>query len=143
MVKKKLIGTTPTLTPANPTVWAYPWSDPDGDWIPLTISTADIDFTNPEGPTNGICPRAIAILGGGGAGLYFTGSTLAMASITPGSGATVKQPAGSVITPTGSGLTMRTVTSIPTFGRVTGRIAGIAGTTNYGSATTAGVFAIL
>lgn len=131
------------MIPANKTVWAAPWSDPDVDWVPLAISTADIDFTNTLGPTNGICPRAIVIVGGGNAGIYFTGSNLGVQSITLGSGSTVTSPAGPVITPTNSSLVMRTISGLPAFGRVNGKIAGLGGTQNCPSATTVGVFAVL
>ncbi len=47
-----------------PTVFASTGREPAYDFIPLTVD-ANIDFTDPEGPTGGICPRGLYAGGAG------------------------------------------------------------------------------
>lgn len=56
----------------NPVIFAPSDGQVAFDIIPLTVD-ADIDFTDPEGPTGGFCPRAIYAAGAGNIVLTFTG----------------------------------------------------------------------
>lgn len=67
----------------NPVVFAATdTTTPAYDRVPLTID-ADIDFTDPDGPTAGFCPRA----------LYATGAgTIVMTMVGPAGGSGVAPP---------------------------------------------------
>lgn len=49
---------TPKFT--RPTI-----QDPGEDWVPLTLSGADLDLSDPDGPTGGFCARSLYVTVGG------------------------------------------------------------------------------
>lgn len=65
----------------NPVVFVPDNGQVAYDWIALNTST-DIDFTDPDGPTGGICPRGIAATVAGNVVATFTGAPGGM-GVTP------------------------------------------------------------
>lgn len=90
-------------------VRAASWTPGGLDFLPITLSGSDVDLTDPAGPTDGYCARAVKIGATGGNLVVMTvrsgGLSTPVARTIPVSANTVEQVGACVIASSANGTT--------------------------------------